>query len=173
VAVATHPASDVAADELARHLDAGLRDLVHFTDLADRVSADDLWDKVIAIEPACARRIVHTAATLASRRLAVVQVPGPSLSLPWAAGPGIFSLCAAILEGTGRLSGPLALRIARLATARRRAGRRSRLCWPIPVPSPRMRPESRQLPHIRVEVVGGLPEPQRVRSQPGPQQQPA
>ena len=49
VAVATHPASDVAADELARHLDAGLRDLVHFVDLADRVSADDLWDKTSAL----------------------------------------------------------------------------------------------------------------------------
>jgi hypothetical protein len=94
VAVAPYPASAVADDELARHLHAGLRDLVHLTDLADRVTADDLWDKVIAIEPACARRIVHTAATLASRRLAVVQVPGPSLSLPWAAGPGIFTVSA-------------------------------------------------------------------------------
>ena len=65
VAVATHPASAVADDELARHLDAGLRDLVHLTDLADRVTADDLWDKVNTIEPACARRIVHTAALLA------------------------------------------------------------------------------------------------------------
>jgi hypothetical protein len=52
VAVATHPAPDVAANGLARHLDAGLRDLVHFTDPGDRVSADDLWDTVIAIEPA-------------------------------------------------------------------------------------------------------------------------
>jgi len=86
-----------------------------------------------------------------SRPVAAASIGGG----PW----HLYRLCAAILEGTGRLSGPLAVRIARLATARRRAGRRWRLCWPIPVPSPRMRPESRRPPHIRAEAAGGLPEP--------------
>jgi hypothetical protein len=116
----------------------------------------------------------------AHRRDAVIPAPGrrtgpePVAVASMGGGPGnLHRLCTAILEGTGRLSGPLTQWIARLATARRRAGRRSRLCWPIPVPSPRMRPESRRPPNIRVEAAGGLPERQRVRSQPGPQLQPA
>ena len=43
MAIATHPASAVADDELARHLDAGLRDLTRLTEMADRCSPDALW----------------------------------------------------------------------------------------------------------------------------------
>ncbi len=68
MAVATYPASDVASDELARHLDAGLRDLARLTEMADRCSPDTLWDVTIGLEPADARRIALCAATLASRQ---------------------------------------------------------------------------------------------------------
>ena len=80
-------------DELARHLDADLRDLVHSVDLADRVSADDLdlGDRHRA--GVCAQDRAHRRDP-PSRCLAVVQVPGTSLSLPWAAGAGIFTVAA-------------------------------------------------------------------------------
>ncbi len=68
MAVAPHPASDVARYELARHLHAGLRDLARLTETADRCSPDALWDVTIGLEPGDARRIVLCAATLASKQ---------------------------------------------------------------------------------------------------------
>ncbi|MET0511770.1 MAG: hypothetical protein ABW135_08835 [Thermoleophilaceae bacterium] len=68
--------ASVASDELARHLDAGLRDLVRLVDLADTTSVDSLWDTVIAIDPAHARRIVLCAATVASRQRRKAGEPG-------------------------------------------------------------------------------------------------
>jgi len=44
-------AADVADDELSKRLGEGLTDLAELADLADRASADALWELVVGITP--------------------------------------------------------------------------------------------------------------------------
>jgi hypothetical protein len=61
-------AADVADDELERRLCEGLVGLARLADMADRATRDAMWDSIIDIDPATARAITFTAATLVSEQ---------------------------------------------------------------------------------------------------------